>query len=132
MTIKGHDMSEIPDVRMKTTNEVIDAVRDGGECTEEELRYAVRNLSIWQNSAIFPIARAATEDPMSDRTRRDMNRLYENARNGNTVPLDVRLKGGSFEPGLSKDGRRDRFVAVTSETAVKLIDALNNLRKTKP
>jgi hypothetical protein len=109
---------------MKTTNEVIDAVRDGTECSEEELRYAVRNLSIWQNSAIFPIARAATENPVSERTKRDMNRLYESAQAGNKVPLDVRLKGGSFEPGLSKEERTDRFVSHTTDTAMKLVKAL--------
>lgn len=109
---------------MKNTNEVIDAVRNGDACSDEELRYAVRNLSIWQNQAIFPIARAANEDPISDRTRRDMNRLYESAQAGNKVPLDVRLKGGSFEPGISKEERTDRFVKNTSETAMKFVDAL--------
>jgi hypothetical protein len=110
---------------VKSTNEVIEAVRDGGECTEEELRYAVRNLSIWQNSAIFPIARAATESPVSERTKRDMNSLYESAQAGNKVPLDVRLKGGSFEPGISKDERTDRFVSHTTDTAMKLVQALS-------
>ena len=112
---------------MRNTDEVVEAVRVGGECSEEELRYAVRNLSIWQNSAIFPIARAATEDPVSDRTRRDMNRLYESARDGNKVPLDKRLRGGSFELGLSPDERRDRFATVTSDAAVKLAGALSHL-----
>jgi hypothetical protein len=110
---------------MKSTNEVIEAVRDGTECSEEELRYAVRNLSIWQNSAIFPIARAATENPVSERTKRDMNRLYESAQAGNKVPLDVRLKGGSFEPGISDEERTDRFVKNTSETAMKFVRAIS-------
>lgn len=114
---------------MKTTNEVIEAVKSGAECTDEELRYAVRNLSIWQNQAIFPIARAATEKPVSDRTQRDMNRLYESAKTGNNVPLDTRLKGGSFEPGISKEERTDRFVSHTTDTAMKLVSALNSLRK---
>ena len=112
---------------MKTTNEVIEAVKVGGECTEEELRYAVRNLSIWQNSAIFPIARAATEDPVSAATKRDMNRLYESARDGNNVPLDTRLKGGSYEPGISKEESRDRFASHTADTAMKLVGALKQL-----
>lgn len=111
-------------MQMRNTDEVIEAVRSGGECTEEELRYAVRNLSIWQNQAIFPIARAATEDPVSDRTRRDMNRLYESARDGNKVPLDTRLKGGSFEPGISREESTSRFVKHTSEAAMKLVAAL--------
>lgn len=114
---------------MKNTDEVVEAVRAGGECSEEELRYAVRNLSIWQNSAIFPIARAATEDPISDRTRRDMNRLYESARDGNKVPLDTRLKGGSFEPGISKEERTERFVSVTTDAAMKLVGTLSALAK---
>lgn len=109
---------------MRNTDEVVEAVRVGGECTEEELRYAVRNLSIWQNSAIFPIARAATEDPISAQTRRDMNRLYESARDGNKVPLDTRLKGGSFEPGISREESANRFAAHTSEVAVKLASAI--------
>lgn len=114
---------------MKTTNEVIDAVRDGGECTDEELRYAVRNLSIWQSSAIFPIARAATENPVSDATRRDMNRLYESVQKGNSVPLDTRLKGGSFEPGISKEERTDRFASNTADAAMKFVGALQQLSK---
>lgn len=111
---------------MKTTNEVIEAVRDGTLCSEEELRYAVRNLSVWQNQAIFPIARAATEDPVSARTRRDMNSLYESAQKGNSVPLDVRLRGGSFEPGISELERTDRFIKHTTDTAMKFVAALSD------
>lgn len=110
---------------MKTTNEVIAAVVDGLPCTEEELRYAVRNLSIWQNSMVFPLARAITEDPMTPHTKRDLQRCYDNARTGNAVPLDVRLKGGSFEPGVPKQERMDRFVRHTSDTAMKLAEALS-------
>lgn len=110
---------------MKNTNEVIDAVRDGSECSDEELRYAVRNLSIWQNQAIFPIARAVTENPMTERTKRDLNRCFESAKVGNATPLDVRLKGGSFEPGLTKAERTDRMVESTSGAAMKLIKALS-------
>lgn len=110
---------------MRTTNEVIDAVRNGSECTDEELRYAVRNLSIWQNQAIFPIARAATEDPISDGTRRDLNRCFESAKVGNSTPLDVRLKGGSFEPGISKDERINRMASSTADAAIKLVSALS-------
>lgn len=108
----------------KTTNEVIDAVRDGSPCTEEELRYAVRNLSIWQNGVMFPLARAIVEAPMSDSTKRDLQRCWDNARDGNKVPLDTRLKGGSFEPGISKEESTERFVAHTTDTAMKLVGAL--------
>jgi hypothetical protein len=89
----------------------------------------VRNLSIWQNSAIFPIARAATEKPVSERTQRDMQRLFDSARDGNKVPLDTRLKGGSFEPGISKEERTDRFVSNTTDTAMKLVGVLTQLSK---
>ncbi len=112
---------------MKTTNEVIDAVRDGGECTEEELRYAVRNLSIWQNGMIFPLARAITEEPVSAKTKRDLQRSYDSLKTGNAVPLDVRLKGGSFEPGITADERKDRFVEHTTDAAMRLVDALQKL-----
>lgn len=112
----------------KTTNEVIDAVRDGLFCSEEELRYAVRNLSIWQNGVMFPLARAIVETPMSDSTKRDLQRCWDNARDGNKVPLDVRLRGGSFEPGISEQERTERFVNHTTDTAMKLVGALDALK----
>lgn len=112
----------------KTTDEVIEAVRDGGDVTEQELRYAVRNLSIWQSALVFPLARAVTEDPVSAKTKRDLHRAYDNMRTGNSVPLDIRLKGSSFEPGISKEDRTSRFVAVTADTAVKLATALTSLQ----
>ena len=117
----------------KTTNEVIEAVVAGGDVTDDELRYAVRNLSIWQGGLIFTLARAATEEPVSAKTKRECQRAYDNARTGNEVPLDVRLKGGSYEPGISKDESRDRFVSRTADTAVRLHDALSALAgKPKP
>lgn len=116
----------------KTTDEVIAAVREGGEVTEIELRYAVRNLSIWQNGLVFPLARACTEDPVSAKTRRELQRSYDNMRTGNAAPLDVRLKGSSYEPGLSKEERTDRFVRRTADTAVRLADGLAALRQDNP
>lgn len=110
---------------MKNTNEVIEAVRVGGEVTDLELRYAVRNLSIWQNSLMFPLARALTEEPLSARTKRDLQRSWDNARTGNAAPLDVRLKGSSFEPGISKDERIERFASKTADVAIKLRDMLS-------
>lgn len=112
----------------KTTDEVIEAVRAGGDVTDLELRYAVRNLSIWQNSLVFPLARAITEDPLSAKTRRDLQRAYDNMRTGNAAPLDVRLKGSSFEPGISKDERINRSASVTADVASKLFNALNSIR----
>lgn len=117
---------------MRNTNEVIEAVRDGGACTDEELRYAVRNLSIWQNSMIFPLARAINEEPVSAKTKRDLQRCYDNARTGNATPLDVRLKGSSFEPGLSKEERTDRMVSTTTDAAMRLVGALNSLKGGTP
>lgn len=119
------------DAPWKTTDEVIAAVRDGGEVTEMELRYAVRNLSIWQNGLVFPLARAATEEPVSAKTKRELQRAYDNMRTGNAVPLDVRLKGSSYEPGISKDERTNRFASATADTAVRLAGALNSLREGK-
>lgn len=111
----------------KTTNEVIEAVRIGGAVTEDELRYAVRNLSIWQNGIMFPLARAITEEPVTAKTKRDLQRSWDNARTGNAVPLDTRLKGSSYEPGLSAEESRRRFVERTADTAVKLAEALSAL-----
>ena len=109
---------------MRNTDEVVEAVRVGDECTDEELRYAVRNLSIWQNRLIFPLARAVTEKQISVRTIRDLQRAYDSARDGNKVPLDKRLKGGSFEPGISADERVERFASHTTDVAVRLMEAL--------
>lgn len=114
---------------MRNTDEVVAAVRVGGECTDEELRYAVRNLSIWQNSLVFPLARAVTEEPVSPRTKRDLQRAYDSMREGNKVPLDKRLKGGSFEPGLSDAERMDRMASSTTDVALKLLDALGGSKQ---
>lgn len=114
---------------MRNTDEVVEAVRTGGNCTDEELRYAVRNLSIWQNGLVFPLTRAITEDPISPRTKRDLQRAYDSMREGNKVPLDKRLKGGSFEPGISQEERVNRMASTTAEAAVKLVGALQSMRK---
>lgn len=116
----------------KTTDEVIAAVRDGSQVTEDELRYAVRNLSIWQNGLVFPLARAITEEPVSAKTKRDLKRAYDNMRTGNAVPLDTRLKGGSFEPGISKDERTERFTENVAGTATRLVGALTGIKKDRP
>ncbi len=110
----------------KTTTEVIEAVKIGGAVTEDELRYAVRNLSVWQSGLIFPLARAITEDPVSAKTVHDLKRAYDNMRTGNDVPLDVRLKGGSYEPGISRDESTSRFAGLVANTAVKLHDILKD------
>lgn len=112
---------------MRNTDEVVAAVREGLACTDEELRYAVRNLSIWQNSMVFPLARAINENPITDKTRRDLQRAYDSMREGNKVPLDKRLKGGSFEPGLSDSQRIERMASTTADAAMKLIGALSGL-----
>ena len=108
----------------KTTTEVIEAVKIGGAVTEDELRYAVRNLSVWQSGLIFPLARAITEDPVSAKTVRDLKRAYDNMRTGNDIPLDVRLKGGSYEPGIGRTESTNRFANSVADTAVKLHDIL--------
>jgi len=113
---------------MKTTNEVIEAVREGGDATEDELRYAVQNLSIWQSMLIFDLARAITEDPISAKTKRGLQRAWDNMKSGNAVPLDTRLKGGSYEPGVPKAERDRRFSAKTADAAVRLSGALHSLR----
>lgn len=115
----------------KTTDEVIEAVRSGGDVTDSELRYAVRNLSIWQNGLIFPLARAVTEEPVSAKTKRDLQRAYDNMRTGNAVPLDVRLKGSSFEPGIPVEERQARLVDHTVTAAVSLATALTALSREK-
>lgn len=112
---------------MRTTNEVIQAVKDGTPCTEEELRYAVQNLSIWQNGLVFTLARAATEEPVSSRTKRECQRAYDNMRTGNQVPLDKRLKGGSFEPGIPVEERRRRSAESIAGAGERMFTALMDL-----
>ena len=114
---------------MRTTFEVMQAVQEGAPATEEELRYALRNVECWFSLHMFDIARGASEDPITDKTRRGLARAFENWHSGNKVPLDVRLKGSSMEPGISRDERMGRAAKQTSEVAVGLIDALNTLRK---
>lgn len=109
---------------MKTTNEVIDAVVAGTAVTEEELRYAVRNLSVWQNSLVFDLARALTEEPMTAKTKRGLQRAWDSMKQGNAIALDKRLKGTSYEPGISKEESRDRFASATASGAMKLMDLL--------
>lgn len=114
---------------MRTTFEVMQAVKDGTEATDEELRYALHNLACWYSLYMFDFARAIEENPMSDKTRRGLKRAWEGWQEGNKVPLDVRLKGGSQEPGISRQESRDRFVSKTSEAAAKLANTLNALAK---
>lgn len=113
---------------MKTTSEVIAAVDTGDPVTEQELRFAIQNISIWHNRILFDLARAIVEDPVSDKTRRGLQRAWDNWKSGNDVPLDKRLKGTSYEPGVSKEERHERWLNQTSETAVKLSEVLTSLK----
>lgn len=115
---------------MRTTFEVMEAAKDGGPATDEELRYALHNVACWYNLHMMHFARAATEEPLSDRTKLGLNRAFENWQSGNKVPLDKRLKGSSMEPGISRDESRERFVTKTSEAAVNLSAALSTLAAT--
>lgn len=114
---------------MRTAFEVMQAAKDGAPATEDELRYALHNVACWFNLHMFDFARAATEEPLSGRTKRGLERAWKNWHDGNNVPLDKRLKGSSMEPGLSRDESRERFVARTVETATKLTDTLTALSK---
>jgi hypothetical protein len=113
---------------MRNTNEVIEAVRIGGDVTEKELRYAVRNLSIWQNTTMLSLAMAVTEEIVTAKTRRRLERAYETARNGNAVPLDIRLEGGSFEPGISRDESIHRASSQIADAAVKIVNILGGAK----
>ncbi len=95
---------------MRTTFEVMQAVQDGESATEEELRYAIRNLDCWWSLHMYDIERGATEDPITDKTKRGLKRAWENWHSGNKVPLDVRLKGSSAEPGIEREERMKRAV----------------------
>lgn len=112
---------------MRTTNEVVEAVRDGSPATEEELRYALHNVAVWHSMMVFDLARAITEDPMSAKTRRGLQRAWDSWKDGNDVPLDKRLKGTSHEPGISRDESIERFSKRTADTAVKLVGALTKM-----
>lgn len=112
---------------MRTTFEVMQAVKDGTEATDEELRYALHNVACWFNLHMFDFARAATEDPVSGKTKRGLQRAWESWQTGNKVPLDKRLKGSSMEPGISREASRDRFVIRTVDTATRFADVLTAL-----
>jgi hypothetical protein len=112
---------------VRTTFEVMQAVKDGTEATDEELRYALRNVECWYSLHMMDIARGATEEPVSDKTRRGLRRAWDNWQSGNKVPLDVRLKGSSMEPGISREERADRRSARTADAVVKFASALNSL-----
>lgn len=112
---------------MRTTNEVMQAVKDGTECTDEELRYAVHNMALWHSQYMFDIARAITEDPVTPKTKRGLQRAWDSWRERNSVPLDKWLKGSSYEPGVPKEVLHERWLDKTSETAGKFVDALTAL-----
>lgn len=112
---------------MRTTFEVMEAVKNGTEATEEELRYALHNVACWHALYMFDFARATTENPLSDRTRRGLQRAWDTWQSGNKVPLDVRLKGSSQEPGISRDERMERASARTADAAVKFASVLTAL-----
>lgn len=114
---------------MRTGNEIMQAVKDGAEATEEELRYALHNVAIWYSQYMFDIARAITEDPITPKTKRGLKRAWDSWRERNTVDLDKWLRGSSFEPGISREEFVERASSSTADAAVKLIDALKAIQK---
>ena len=117
---------------MRTTFEVMQAVQDGTPATEEELRYALRNVECWFYLHMMDIARGGIENPVSEKTRRGLTRAWENWHSGNKVPLDVRLNGTSSEPGLTREERMKRGSERTADFAVKLADTLTAVRTSPP
>lgn len=113
---------------MRTGNEVIKAAREGTEATEEELRYALHNLAIWYAQYMWDIARAIEEEPVTPKTKRGLKRAWESWQERNSVPLDSWLKGSSYEPGVSKEELHERFINKTSDTAMRLVEALNKAK----
>jgi hypothetical protein len=113
---------------MRSTFDVMQAVKDGTEATEEELRYALHNVACWHALHLMDFAAAGMEGPLPDSARRGLQRAWTDWQNGNKVPLDKRLKGTSQEPGVPQGERLDRWVKHTSETAVRLASHLADLR----
>ena len=114
---------------MRTGNEIMKAVKDGTEATEEELRYALHNVATWYGQYMFDIARAITEDPITPKTKRGLQRAWDGWRERNTVDLDKWLRGSSFEPGISREEFVDRASKSTADAAVKLVGALKAIQK---
>lgn len=116
---------------MRNTFEVMDAVQTGAPATELELRYALQNVRIWHARMVFDLARACTETPLSDKTKRGLQRAWDTWKSGNEVPLDRRLRGGSYEPGITREMSHERWLQHSTDTAMNLVDALNDLAKGK-
>jgi hypothetical protein len=112
---------------MRTGLEVMKAVADGTPATEEELRYALHNVAVWHAMMVFDLARAINEDPVSAKTKRGLQRAWDSWNEGNKVPLDVRLKGGSYEPGVPKEELHERWLTHTTKTAVRLAETTNSI-----
>jgi|SRR5690606_21813845 len=114
---------------MRTGNEIMQAAKDGSPATEEELRYALHNVALWHSQYMFDLARAITEDPITPKTKRGLQRAWDSWRERNSVDLDKWLRGSSFEPGISREEFIDRASSSTAETAVKLVSALAKIQK---
>lgn len=111
---------------MRTGNEIMQAAKDGSPATEEELRYALHNVALWHSQYMFDIARAITEDPMSAKTKRGLQRAWDSWKERNSVDLDKWLRGSSFEPGISREEFVNRASKSTVDAAMKFVEALSS------
>ena len=97
---------------MKTTNQVIDSVKRGEEVTTEELKFALINLSVWQNSVLRRLLKDKGNDIILDN-------LAKSAISGNNVDLEKRIRNTSFEPGISEEESKKRFVNYITERVLR-------------
>lgn len=116
---------------MKTAKEVILAVQNGDSVSEEEMKYAVVAMNYILQSNYFDIANAITDTEDAKLEGKGFSRLKAafNRYGSLDKDLDKLIRGSSFEPGISPEEKRKRFVDATASTGAKLFESLTALAK---
>ena len=116
---------------MRTTNEVIDAVKNGDPVDELEMKCAITQLAYYANAQRFTIARALVEvkendneGKLSKKTIRELGYIWRRLTEGHDKDLGTYIIGTSMEPGITKEERGKRIGASVFRTVEKLQDVL--------
>jgi len=116
---------------VKTTNQVIDAVKEGAPVTELEMKCAIVQLAYHANAQRFDIARALVEVKENDnegkltkKTIRGLGYIWRRLTEDFDKDLGTFIMGTSMEPGISKEERNKRFGNSVFRTTTKLHEVL--------
>lgn len=117
---------------MRTTNEVIDAIRNGEPVTDIEMKCALIAMHSYRMSFYFDLARFCVEieegKELQPKTIRGLKRAWEHQEWLNR-DLESFVLNSSKSPLLTKEEQKNLFVKKTSDTAARLFEVLNGGKK---